>query len=82
MAGLFARLKPRVEAKGAAWAVAHRIAKIVWLLLHREVEYQEKGAAPPNERTLLRKFKRMLKAFGHLGLDVRALLDQHLPAPA
>ena len=81
-ASLFARLKPRVEAKGAAWAVAHRIAKIVWLLLHREVEYQEKGAAPPNERTLLRKFKRMLKEFGHLGLDVRALLDQHLPAPA
>lgn len=25
-AGLFARLKPRVEGKGAAWAVAHRIA--------------------------------------------------------
>src|SRR6266567_1740173 len=81
-AGLFARLKPRVESKGAAWAVAHRIAKVVWLLLHQQVEYQEKGAAPPNERTLLRKFKRMLKEFGHLGLDVRALLDQHLPAPA
>ena len=81
-AGLFARLKPRVEGKGAAWAVAHRIAKIVWLVLHEEVEYQEKGAAPPNERTLVRKFKRMLKEFGRLGLDVRALLDQQLPAPA
>jgi transposase len=80
-AGLFARLKPRVEGKGAAWAVAHRISKIVWLLLHQEVEYQEKGSAPPNERTLVRKFKRMLKQFGQLGLDVRALLDQQLPAP-
>lgn len=75
-AGLFRRLKPRVDGKGAAWAVAHRIAKLVWLLLHQEVEYQEKGSAPPNERTLLRKFKRMLKEFGHLGIDVRALLDQ------
>ena len=81
-AGLFARLKPKVEGKGAAWAVAHRIAKIVWMLLHQEVEYQEKGSAPPNERTLLRKFKRMLKEFGQLGLDVRALLDQQLPAPS
>ena len=77
---LFARLKPKVEGKGAAWAVAHRIAKIVWLVLHQEVEYQEKGSAPPNERTLVRKFKRMLKEFGSLGLDVRALLDQQLPA--
>jgi len=81
-AGLFARLKPRVEGKGAAWAVAHRIAKIVWLVLHQQVEYQEKGSAPPNERTLVRKFKRILKDFGRLGLDVRALLDSQLPAPA
>jgi hypothetical protein len=81
LASLFARLKPQVEGKGAAWAVARRIAKIVWLVLHQEVEYQEKGSAPPNERTLVRKFKRMLKEFGTLGLDVRALLDQQLPRP-
>ena len=79
-AGLFARLKPRVEGKGAAWAVAHRIAKIVWLILHQQAEYHEKGSAPPNERTLVRKFKRLVKEFGSLGLDVRALLDQQLPA--
>ena len=81
-AGLFARLKPRVEGKGAAWAVAHRIAKIVWLLLHQQVEYRERGSAPPNERTLVRKFKRLVKEFGSLGLDVRALLDQQLSAPS
>src|SRR5947209_4143004 len=51
-AALFARLKPRVDGKGAAWAVAHRISKIIWLVLHKQVDYQEKGAAPPNERTL------------------------------
>lgn len=79
-ASLFARLKPKVQGKGAAWAVAHRIAKVVWLVLHQEVEYQEKGSAPPNERTLVRKFKRMLREFRSLGLDVRALLDQQLPA--
>jgi len=81
-ASLFHRLKPRVEGKGAAWAVAHRVAKVIWRVLHEEVEYQEKGSAPPNERTLVRKFKRMLREFGSLGLDVRALLDQQLPASA
>jgi transposase len=81
-AGLFTRLKPRVEGKGAAWAVAHRIAKVIWLVLHQEVEYQEKGSAPPNERTLVRKFRRMLKEFGRLGLDVRAFLNQQLQEPA
>jgi transposase len=77
-AGRFARLKPRVEGKGAAWAVAHRVAKVIWLVLPQEVEYQEKGPVPPNERTLVRKFNRLVKEFGQLGLDVRALLDQQL----
>jgi len=41
-AGLFGRLKPRIEGKGAAWAVAHRMARVIWLVLHQEVDYQEK----------------------------------------
>jgi transposase len=81
-AGLFGRLKPRIEGKGAAWAVAHRMAKVIWLVLHQEVEYQEKGSAPPNERTLMRKFRRLLKDFGNLGLDVRALLSHQLATSA
>lgn len=81
-ASLFARLKPRIEGKGAAWAVAHRIAKVIWLVLNREVEYQEKGSAPPNERTLPRKFRRLLKDFGNLGVDVRSLLNHQLVNPA
>jgi transposase len=81
-ASLFGRLKPRIEGKGAAWAVAHRIAKVIWLVLHNEVDYQEKGSAPPNERILLRKFRRLLKDFGNLGVDVRALLNHQLANPA
>lgn len=79
-AGLFARLKPRLNGKGAAWGVAHRIAKIVWLVLHQEVEYEEKGRAVPNERTLVRKFNRLLRDLAHQGLDARALLNQQLQA--
>jgi hypothetical protein len=66
-AGLFARLKPKIEAKGAAGAVAHRIPKAVWLLLHEGVEYQEKGVAPANPRTLVRKFRRLTQELARAG---------------
>jgi transposase len=39
---LFARFKPRLEAKRANWAVAHPIGHVIWLVLHDEVEYQER----------------------------------------
>jgi transposase len=79
-AGLFARLQPRIEGKGAAWAVAHRIARVIWLILHRGVEYEEKGPAPVNPRTLVRKFRRLVREFGRQGMDVKSLLDQELAA--
>jgi hypothetical protein len=73
---------PRIEAKGAAWAVAHRIAKVVWLLLHEGVEYRGKGPGLPNPRTLVRKFRRLLQEFARAGLDAKSLLEQGTPATA
>jgi len=81
-AGLFTRLKPRIEARGAAWAVAHRIAKLVWLLLHEGVEYQEKGPAAKNPKTLIRKFRRLLKDFQRLGIDPSTLVSQEVQTHA
>jgi transposase len=80
-ASLFDRLKPRVEAKGAAWAVAHRISKLVWLMLHEGVEYQEKGPAAKNPNLLARKLRRLLKDFQRLGIDPRSLIQEAVPAP-
>ena len=68
--------KPRAEARGAAWAVAHRIGKLVWLLLHEGVDYQEKGPAAKNPNTLARKFRRLLKDFQRLGVDPRNLIAE------
>jgi transposase len=79
-ASLFARLKPRIEAKGAAWAVAHRIAKLVWLMLHEGVEYQEKGPAAKNPKTLIRKLRRLLKDLQAMGIDPSSLGPQVLEA--
>lgn len=80
---LFARFKPRLEAKGANWAVAHRIAKIIWLILHDEVNYEEKGPAPLNPRTLVRKVRRLVSQFETQGMDIRTCLNDILsPAHA
>jgi hypothetical protein len=77
-AGLFGRLLPRLESKGAAWAVAHRIAKVCWLLLHEGVEYEEKGS-PPNPKALGRKFRRLVKDLVRAGIDVNAMLSESSP---
>lgn len=78
-AGLFGRLKPRIEGKGGAWAVAHRIGKVIWLVLHEEVEYEEKGPGKIKTQTLNRKFRRLMKEFARAGVDPRTLLDEIPP---
>jgi len=77
---LFHRLKPKIEGKGAAWAVAHRVAKIVWLVLHNGVDYEEKGPTPTDPRKQAKKFKRLVRTLTSQGFDVRALLDTELAA--
>jgi transposase len=81
-AGLFGRLKPRIEGRGAAWAVAHRIGKVIWLILHEEVEYKEMGPGKVSIQMLNRKFRRLMKEFARHGVDPRAILDEIQPAPA
>jgi transposase len=81
-AALFARLVPEITGKGAAWAVAHRIAKVVWLMLHEGVEYQERGLRVPNPRTLQRKLRRLLREFKLAGIDAKPLLDEHVAGAA
>lgn len=75
-AGVFQRLKGKIQAKGAAWAVAHRMGRVIWLLMHEEVEYQEKGQAVPNPRVLARKFRNLLREFKSQGIDVRELFEK------
>ncbi len=81
-AGLFGRLKTRLGGKGAAWAAAHRITKVIWLLLHEGVEYQEKGTAPANPRTLARKCLRLQRECARAGFDLRILLARPAVATA
>jgi transposase len=40
---LFKRFLPRLSYKGAIWAVAHRLARLVWKILHDGVNFIEQG---------------------------------------
>ena len=73
-ASLFARLSPKLGAKAAAWAVAHRLARLVWVLLHRGVEYVERGPTQADPRRLRRKFRRLLTELSRAGIDPKTLL--------
>ncbi|SPE31956.1 hypothetical protein SBA3_1830002 [Candidatus Sulfopaludibacter sp. SbA3] len=79
-AGLFGRLKPRIEGKGAAWAVAHRIPKVIWRIMHEGVEYEEKVAAPLSPKVLNRKLHRLLKEFAKAGIDANAAFARAVAA--
>jgi hypothetical protein len=40
---VFRRLMPRLGYKGAIWAIAHRLCRLVWKILHDGVRYIEQG---------------------------------------
>jgi len=49
-------------------------------MLHEGVEYQEKGAATANPRTLARKLRRLLREFERAGIDPKSVLPQPVGA--
>jgi hypothetical protein len=40
---LYRRLAFKIGPQKATWAVAHRLCRLIWKILHERVQYQEKG---------------------------------------
>jgi len=53
---------------------------VIWLVLHEEVEYQERGATPLDPKTLKKKLQRLLRTFAKQGLDAKSILEQEFAA--
>jgi transposase len=63
---LFRRLAVRLGYKGAIWAVAHRLSRLIWKILHDGVSYIEQGAEPsPQARKI--KARKLTAALRKLG---------------
>jgi transposase len=66
---VFRRLLPRLGYKGAIWAVAHRLCRLVWKILHERVRYVEQGSEP-NPRAKQQRVRAMLRTLRQFGYQV------------
>jgi transposase len=66
---VFRRLLPRLGYKGAIWAVAHRLCRLVWKILHHQIDYIETGSEP-NPKAKQQRARKLLHALRKLGYDV------------
>ena len=66
---MYRRLVPRLGHNKTIWAVAHRLCRLVWIILHRGVVYVEYGARP-DPRTAQRHAARMIRALRSLGYQI------------
>jgi transposase len=63
---LYRRLVSRAGHAKAIWAVAHKLCRIIWKILHERVEYQEFGREP-DPRTIERRVGKLVRHLRALG---------------
>ncbi len=68
---VFRRLLPRLGYKAAIWAVAHRLCRLVWKILHEGVQFVEQGSDPDPRKKHQRALK-LLRLLRQLGYEVEA----------
>jgi transposase len=66
---VFRRLLPRLGYQSAIWAVAHRLCRVVWKILHEGVRFIEYGIQP-DPRAKKRHARRLAQALRKLGYQV------------
>jgi transposase len=76
---LFRRFLPRLGYNGAIWAIAHRLARLIWKLLHDNVPYIEKGQEG-DPKSKKRRAQKMVQALRKLGYTVILPSTASLPA--
>ena len=63
---LYRRLLPRLGHNKAVWAIAHRLCKLTWKILHQGVSYIEYGDRDPQRSDrYLARLTRQLRARGY-----------------
>ncbi len=70
---VFRRLLPRLGYNGAIWAVAHRLCRLAWKILHDQVTYVERGS-DPDPRCKRRRAQALVRKLRHLGYKVDVTL--------
>jgi hypothetical protein len=66
---VFPRLLPRLGYQSDVWAVAHRLCRLIWKILHEGVRFIEQGheADPQTKERRARMLARALRKVGYEG---------------
>lgn len=67
---VFRRLLPRLGYQSAVWAIAHRICRVVWKILHEGVDYIEQGVGA-EPQALMHRAKYLARQLRKFGYDLR-----------
>jgi transposase len=66
---VYCRLAPRLGHKQTIGAIAHRLCRLIWIILHQEVRYEERGPAV-SQQSRQRRTSRMIRQLRSLGYRV------------
>ena len=66
---LYRRLAPRLGHNKTIWAVAHRLCRLTWKILHQAVRYVEYGLRP-NPKAVRKRANKLLRDLKALGYQV------------
>lgn len=77
---LYRKLVPRLGHNKAIWALAHRLCRLTWKILHQGVRYIEFGTRL-NPQAVQRRANRLLRQLRSLGYQVQVHAPK-LPGPA
>ena len=65
----FRSLLPRLGYQQAIWAIAHRLCRLLWMILHKGIRYEERGPAV-SARSQRARTARMIKELKKLGYRI------------
>jgi len=69
--GLYRRLVVKIGPQKAIWAVAHRLCRLIWKILHQGVEYREQGSPTASPKSIRRRQLKLIADFRKLGFQVQ-----------
>ena len=75
----FQRLLPRLGFAKAIWAIAHKLLRVIWNVLHDNQTYKERGATT-SPQALKRRLQRLRQECRKLGYDVQLVPNTEVPA--
>jgi len=70
---VYRRTLPRLGHKQTIGAIAHRLCRLIWIILHGGVRYQERGPSV-NAKTRRHRTNRMIRELRNLGYRVEPLV--------